>query len=371
MWASADSGDRLINFWRIGSALGASVDPSIESPAITAVRDLIAQGSPVLLTLSLQADDAPAIGHAVVATGIAADGAILIHDHSPALARSSLSDYLSGFPAGGRLWKASIAGALRLMPRVPSTTSGFLLASFWQKASSLAPLRMEAVSPDGVCGPTLDIPDSASTVSRFRYCDGAQSAYQLHLAGTPGYRVMLLDLATGGRSQELAGGELSAYRIARPGIQLNLSPQTTSFETTGVVNAATFARGIAPGGLFAIFGNGLTGPGGDTSVDFDGQAARVVSGSPFQVNAQVPPDIAPGIHLLRVRSHYGSASQTTDVVESAPVIFVLSRAGDRPQGAIVNQDGRINSPRTPVRRGQALTIYGTGFGAVAPSGSII
>src|SRR2546425_4598886 len=46
---------------------------SVESPDAAVVRDLVAQGSPVLLALALTANGAAAGGHYVVANGIGPD----------------------------------------------------------------------------------------------------------------------------------------------------------------------------------------------------------------------------------------------------------------------------------------------------------
>jgi uncharacterized protein (TIGR03437 family) len=151
-------------------------------------------------------------------------------------------------------------------------------------------------------------------------------------------------------------------------LNLVLAPQDATFTVDGVVNGATFAPGIAPGGVVSIFGAGLGGGGSATSVDVDGVAATVLSATAFQVNAVVPPETAPGLHTLRVRSAFGAAQQTVMVATVAPGIFLI---GSPPTGAVVNYpDGSINGPFAAALRGQALVIYATGLGQVAPSGGL-
>jgi len=95
----------------------------------------------------------------------------------------------------------------------------------------------------------------------------------------------------------------------------------------------------------------------------------VVSQSPFLINAQVPPDLPPGTYPIRVRSPYGSAEQMADVRATAPAIYVapsdLASGIPNPSGVVANQDGTINAPLAPGKRGQVLTIFCTGLGAVS------
>jgi uncharacterized protein (TIGR03437 family) len=134
-----------------------------------------------------------------------------------------------------------------------------------------------------------------------------------------------------------------------------------------VLNGASFVPGIAPGGLMAIFGSGLAGPGIDSVVQVNGETAAVVSKSPFEILAQVPPDLAAGPYTLSVQSPYGSTQTTVQVADTAPGILLSANngtTGSAAYGMVVNQDGSMNSPTNPAQRGQMLTIYCTGLGAV-------
>jgi uncharacterized protein (TIGR03437 family) len=228
---------------------------------------------------------------------------------------------------------------------------------------------MDLRAAAGACGRVLDLPDAAvagvpgpSAVSRFVACDGAQPVYQLSLAAGP-WRLTVTDLGASGSATELAGAARAAYKIARQGSGLVVSPQDAAI--AAVVNAAAFTPGIAPGGLFSIFGAGLAATGATTVVEIDGVAAPVLAATPFQVNAQVPAETSAGSHTVRVRSPYGTAAATVDIRPVAPAIFLLP--GFR--GAVVNHpDYKINSPTAPVARGGVLIVYATGLGAVAPQG---
>jgi uncharacterized protein (TIGR03437 family) len=125
--------------------------------------------------------------------------------------------------------------------------------------------------------------------------------------------------------------------------------------------------GIAPGGLFTIRGSGLGAAGSSSSVTINGETAPVTYTSPFQINAQVPSDVAPGSYILQVQSPFGLASQQVAVAANAPGIFLL---GSATQGAVVNPGNSINSDTNPVTRGQQITIYVTGLGTVTEQGNL-
>ncbi|MDQ6706086.1 MAG: Ig-like domain-containing protein, partial [Acidobacteriota bacterium] len=371
-------GEQVVNLWRVTDFVGGGLDVSVEDPDPAHVRDLVAAGSPVLLSLSLTVDGRPAGGSAVVATGIGDDGRILIQDPNPAFARTSLSDYLAGFPvslAGGtHAWKGTLVSAVRLIARAPSG-AGFLLTAVSQSADAIKALDISSVM--GHCGVPLDLPDAAVSgfeppasvaVSRFIYCDGAQPMYQVNAASVP---ASLTALGAGGSTQTLAGSAAGVYKVSRTGAGIAIGPQDVSFSSTSVVNAATFANGLAPGGLFSIFGTGLAPAGADPFVKIGASTAPLVVASPFQINAQVPPDLAPGIYTLQVESALGVSGQPVEVLPAAPGIFVLGTSSDgQPLGAVVNQDGKVNRPATPALRGEVITIYCTGLGAVTRQGNL-
>jgi uncharacterized protein (TIGR03437 family) len=169
----------------------------------------------------------------------------------------------------------------------------------------------------------------------------------------------------------LSGTGAAAYRLSRSSAALVIVPQDVAFSPGSVVNAASFSPGIAPGGLFTIFGDGLAGPGAATEVRIDGTTATVVAQTPFQINAQVPLDLAPGVYRLLVKSPYGQAEQPLEIRETAPALFLLAGSwSGQGRAAIVNQDGRLNSPLHSARRGQTVVAYCTGLGGVVSRGGL-
>jgi len=365
----------LVNLWRVADFAGGGLDPEVAGADPAAAVDWLGQGSPVLLSLAVTLNGNPAGGHFVVAIGVGPDGSILIHDPAPGAARTNLNDYLGGFSNSAGQWKAELRGAARFALRASAATR-FLLAALSQDPAAVKSLAFDIRSSAGACGLALDLLDQANInggaavpqrLSRLQVCDGAQPAYQVSVGAAQPFRTVLTDLASGGASTDLSGSAPAAYQAARRNGLLSLAALQVSFTSSSVVNAATFAQGLAPGSLMAIFGTGLAGTKGNTSVALDGQPVRIVSVSLFQINAEVPLDAATGVHTLTVRSDYGSLDQPVEIRDVAPAIFVV---GNPPQGAVVNQSGALNGASSPIVRGQVITVYGTGLGAVLPSGQL-
>ncbi len=346
-----DASTTVPNLWRLANLVSGNLELAAVPATISSIRDQLGQGNPLLISLSMGAGKY----HSVVATGLASDGGVTILDPSAAYSRTNLNDYVNGFSLAGVSYKATLAGALRILPRTPAEP-GFLVVTS---------AEVQIASPSGTCGANFDVPGAAGNL-HFRYCDGVQSLYQLNLTAADNYQGSVTDLGVPTSRTDLNGSKAGAFRIARPGTQWEPSPLEASFRTESVVSAASFTTDIAPGGLVSIFGIGLARDGGKTTVTVSGVDAPVLIATPFQVNAQIPLDLPPGSHTLQLRSPFGVGESQISVLENAPAVFRL----DARQGAIVNQDGRINSSSTPGRRGQAIVIYCTGLGSVTASGSL-
>jgi uncharacterized protein (TIGR03437 family) len=156
-----------------------------------------------------------------------------------------------------------------------------------------------------------------------------------------------------------------------------------------VVNAASYVGGgVAPGEIVTIFGSAM-GPSelvpfqnvieedngtyrlatllADVRVLFDGLPAPLLYVSDKQSGAIVPYAVA-GRSAIDVQVEYRgvlSDAVTVPVLPSRPGIFSLDASGHG-QGAILNEDGSLNSPSNPALRGSVITIYGTGGGETAP-----
>ncbi|MGI8744243.1 MAG: hypothetical protein ACR2NN_17045 [Bryobacteraceae bacterium] len=312
-----DSKDQIVNLWRLG------VTVSVEKNDIATVQSLLGQGSPVLLVLALPAGGS----HFVVATGVAADGSILIMDPDP---------------ADGTTLKGALAGVVRLVPGAP-VSSGFLVTG-----NSM----FNILSPVGACGMDLDIPE-VPTDFHMRYCDGSQNSYELDTAGDRPFRLTLTDLGTPGNRVDLAGSGAAAFTVSRSGAQWTAAPATLNFTSAGVVNAASFTPDLAPGGLFTVFGNGLAQSDVASIAQIGGLPAPVLAQSAFQLTGAIPLDLAPGNYTLKITSPYGTLDQPVTIKPVAPALFA----------PILNQNGTLNTPDNPAARGQTIVLFGTGLGA--------
>jgi uncharacterized protein (TIGR03437 family) len=163
--------------------------------------------------------------------------------------------------------------------------------------------------------------------------------------------------------------------------------QVPVISANGIVNAASYAAGgVAPGEMITIFGSGL-GPStlapmqtdqrgyvstslGGTEVLFDGTPAPLIYSEAGQVSAVVPYETF-GKSSTQVQITFqGQPSSTVSVpvVTTIPGIFTLSGAGTGP-GAIVNQNGTVNSATNPAAPGSYVMIFATGEGQTNPDGT--
>ncbi|MBI1353478.1 MAG: hypothetical protein GC160_03970 [Acidobacteria bacterium] len=179
-----------------------------------------------------------------------------------------------------------------------------------------------------------------------------------------------------------SGGRTAAYTAALVVEPITVSPPT--FSADGVANAASFLAGpVAPGELVSIFGLDL-GPEtplsangfdpdtgllattlGGVEVSFDGVPAPLVFVSQQQINLQVPYETA-GRSSTNVAIRNGGVAGATvsvPVAATAPGIFVIQGTA----GAILNQNGSLNSAASPEQRGHVVVVYGVGQGLVNPS----
>ena len=326
------------NLWRLINFAGGGLELVPVAATDVAIREALAGGTPVLVSLRL----ANGAGLGVVATGVSAAGELSIMDPSPRQPKSTLSE----LTASG----ATLAGAVRFQSRA-AAASGFLLTA---RAASAA-----VTSPAGPCGPAFSIPFPEGA-TQFAYCDGSQSIYQAELSAPAAYRGTLTDLAAGGPRYDLNGLRSGIFRVSKPGTVWELAPLETSFQAAAVLNAASFQPDFSPGSAISVFGLGLARTGIPTTVEVGGREAQVLFATPFQLNAALPLDLPPGTWPLRITSAYGAAEVQIDVRDAAPAIFRLTDT----LAAVTNQDASINAPNNPAARGQVIVAYGTGFGAV-------
>jgi uncharacterized protein (TIGR03437 family) len=159
--------------------------------------------------------------------------------------------------------------------------------------------------------------------------------------------------------------------------------QIVRLQPAGVLNGAGLFPGpVAAGEIVTLIGSeigpssGLTpvdSPSstvlGGTSVLFDGTPAPLLYAGPDQINAIVPYAVSgnASTQVQIAREGRVVAGLTVPVLAAAPAIFTLDSSGVGP-GAILNQDGSINSSANPADRGSVVVIFATGAGQTDPPG---
>jgi uncharacterized protein (TIGR03437 family) len=169
-----------------------------------------------------------------------------------------------------------------------------------------------------------------------------------------------------------------------PGLAVYAAVPVSNTTVTGLQNAASYtANVVSPGGIVTVYGREM-GPG--TLSEFQLDAARRVPfalsnarilfngdpAPPLYVSAEQSSAIAP--FLLEGRTSAEVVVQyqdrvsrpfTVQVRPADPGLFSIDRSGTGP-GAILNEDGTVNTPQNPARPGSVIVLFGAGFGSTNP-----
>lgn len=170
--------------------------------------------------------------------------------------------------------------------------------------------------------------------------------------------------------------------VAVYGILPSTQPTATPV-ISSVVNSASYMEGaVAPGELVTIFGANL-GPTSDggaqvdsgfiadtieaTQVLIGGVASPILYASSSQINTVVPFGVTGTTTQVQVVYQGQNTASTTVPVQSAsPAVFSMNSDGGG-QGAILNQDGSVNSQSNPAAPGSVVVLFATGAGATTPA----
>jgi uncharacterized protein (TIGR03437 family) len=149
---------------------------------------------------------------------------------------------------------------------------------------------------------------------------------------------------------------------------------------SGVRNAAAElpAEGVAPGSLVSmngshLAGNAVTGPEsplsqtlGDVTVRFGDRLLPLYFVSPERITAQLPPDATDGQATAAARwANQEEVRAEFKVVRNAPGLFSTT-VDDQALVVASHADGTSVTPASPARRGEVVTLFGTGFGPTEP-----
>jgi uncharacterized protein (TIGR03437 family) len=186
---------------------------------------------------------------------------------------------------------------------------------------------------------------------------------------------------------DIGGGSYGFARNLKPILPAQVPgpglPKPT-FTAGSITNAASFQSGsIAPGEIITIFGahlgptrltsfyatdpTHLTKSISGTRVLFNGFPAPMIYVSAGQLSAIVPYSVA-GSPTVTAQVEYNQVKSDpiqAPVSATAPGLFMRNASG---AGAILNQDGSLNTPATPAAVGSTIVLFGTGEGQTSPPG---
>jgi uncharacterized protein (TIGR03437 family) len=147
-----------------------------------------------------------------------------------------------------------------------------------------------------------------------------------------------------------------------------------------VVSAADGASPVAPGGLMSVLGTNLSATNlatneiplptalNDSCLIVNGQPVHIMYVSPTQVNAQMPAQAGGNVSITMHTPGGVSNTFVLTVLPGAPAVFHSATSGDLTNIPTVVRysNGLVVTSTNPVHRGDILTIYLTGLGAVNP-----
>jgi uncharacterized protein (TIGR03437 family) len=175
-------------------------------------------------------------------------------------------------------------------------------------------------------------------------------------------------------------GALTARKFVVGAVEGSSHPAISSF---GVVNAGSFGSGeaISPGAIISAFGRNflpeianadavpLPETLGGLRMWLGGHAAPLYFKNNGQINAQAPFELKPNATAQAVVAVEGAYSvpEEVAVATARPGVFFFPSAEGPGRVIAQNQNGTINGPAQPARRGEALVVYLSGIGVVAPA----
>jgi len=184
-----------------------------------------------------------------------------------------------------------------------------------------------------------------------------------------------------GRMMAVDAGLTNAYLLTISGlsiIPLDVIPPTARpvVPANGIVNVGSYAAGAAQNGLISIFGSNLGASAtasttplpavlGGLCVTLNNNSLPLLMTSSGQINAQIPPNLAPGRYPMVVRSIERKAS-------SAPVQVTVARYSPAAladpatkRALLFRANGEPVTEARPARRDEPLVLYAVGLGIPA------
>jgi uncharacterized protein (TIGR03437 family) len=202
-------------------------------------------------------------------------------------------------------------------------------------------------------------------------------------------RVVTLELGVTGQTQLPTHGMLAdtannLYMLTLSGLSVvSVTPsigRAPSFSAANVVNTPSRSGRLSAGGLISILGSNLADFGtantaplptqlGGVCVTANEVTIPLMSTSPTEIDAQLPPNLATGPITLTVRSTaLGVSSPGVQIQVNATGPSLFSIPLDVPRAALFHTvDAALVTPDYPADRDETLVLYASGLGPVNPS----
>ncbi len=186
--------------------------------------------------------------------------------------------------------------------------------------------------------------------------DGANSLGEPYLDGGQQTRYFISLTEPGG---VLAGCLVDGASFANPGV---VSPGA-------IVTLFGSRMGPKEGVAFALENGRVPALLGGTRVLVDSEEAPILYASYGQLNIVLPYDLPAGGRPTIQVEHDGVLSNELSgfYVDVAGISLFGLDASATPPAAALNQDGTVNSPDNPAKRGSRVVLFGTGGGETVPA----
>lgn len=213
-------------------------------------------------------------------------------------------------------------------------------------------------------------------------------SYQAYLKLNPNGDQLFATYVPGSTEYEFAGTGphgLPELRIAGDPFEI-VEGQDMGVYAGCMVDAASFGNSdqVSPGAIVTLFGSRM-GPRdpvsfqlvngrvpvvlGGTQVLVNGEPAPILFSSYGQLNLILPTSLtihsAPTIQVVSNGSP-GNGLHSSTVYDTGLSLFRIDDSLTYPAAAL-NEDGTVNSPRNPTKKGSRLVLFGTGGGATMPT----
>lgn len=273
------------------------------------------------------------------------------YDQVTGLGSVDAFNFVTGWHTGALLITSTPAMTLTAGPAILSTTGSTSLTATVTSTNGFTPTGTVTFTVGSVILGTATLSGSSGTASATLTINGGAAG-----------------LITGSDTIAASYGGDSSFNPATAATSLTLvNPSSVAPSISAATNAASYNQSYAPGMLLSIFGTNLALSTRTTtsslplptladnvSVTVNGVAAPFYYISPSQLNVQIPYETPSSGKVAVVVSNNGqTASTSIQMAAVAPGIFTDSN------GALV--------PTATVTRGQSVTLYVSGAGAVSPS----